>query len=64
MPSFSWGVLAAGFVFFRIFDVLKPFPVKRAENWLPGGWSVMLDDLLAGVYAMAALQLLVSILFW
>jgi len=64
MASFSWNILAAGFVFFRIFDVLKPFPIKRAENWLPGGWSVMLDDLLAGVYAMAALQVLVSILFW
>ncbi|MFO7818039.1 MAG: phosphatidylglycerophosphatase A family protein [Thermodesulfobacteriota bacterium] len=62
ITSWSWTVLAAGFVFFRIFDILKPFPVKRAEKWLPGGWSIMLDDLLAGIYAMAALQLLVSIL--
>ncbi|WP_461210724.1 phosphatidylglycerophosphatase A family protein [Desulfocurvus sp. DL9XJH121] len=50
----TWQVLA-GFLFFRIFDIAKPFPIRRAENWLPGGWGVMIDDAVAGVYAAAAL---------
>ncbi len=50
----SWQILA-GFAFFRLFDIAKPFPIRRAERWLPGGWGVMLDDALAGVYAAAAL---------
>ena len=47
----------AGFIFFRIFDILKPWPVRQSENWLKSGWGVMIDDLLAGVYAAAALWL-------
>lgn len=46
-----WTIVAA-FVFFRIFDIAKPWPVKASENWLPGGWGVMIDDVLAGVYAL------------
>jgi phosphatidylglycerophosphatase A len=45
-----------GFVLFRVFDVLKPFPANRAER-LPGGWGIMLDDALAGVYAHLVLRL-------
>ncbi|MBU1001202.1 MAG: phosphatidylglycerophosphatase A [Proteobacteria bacterium] len=50
----TWQVLA-GFFFFRLFDITKPFPIRRSENWLPAGWGVMLDDVLAGLYAAAAL---------
>ena len=46
--------IAAAFVFFRIFDITKPWPIKASENWLPGGFGVMIDDVLAGVYALAA----------
>lgn len=46
-----------GFVLFRVFDVIKPFPANRAEK-LPGGWGIMLDDAIAGVYAHVALRLL------
>jgi len=46
----------AGFFWFRVFDILKPFPVRRLER-LPGGWGIMADDLLAGVYAQIALRL-------
>lgn len=42
--------IVLAFIFFRIFDILKPFPVHNAEE-LPGALGVMLDDLLAGVYA-------------
>lgn len=45
------GFLLAGFIAFRIFDILKPFPAGLAERRLPGGWGVMMDDILAGVYA-------------
>lgn len=39
-----------GFVLFRIFDIFKPFPIKRVER-LPGGYGVMADDVLAGVFS-------------
>jgi len=49
-------------VFFRIFDVAKPTPVDRCEA-LPGGWGIMFDDIIAGVYAAAA-SVLVSLLLY
>lgn len=52
---FSWWAWGAGFVLFRLFDVLKPFPARRLER-LAGGWGVMLDDLVAGGYALVVLQ--------
>lgn len=47
-------VLLAGFVLFRLFDVVKPFPANRSQA-LPGGPGVMADDLIAGVYALLVL---------
>lgn len=41
--------LAVAFVAFRLLDVIKPFPIRRLERF-PGGWGIMADDLLAGVY--------------
>jgi phosphatidylglycerophosphatase A len=49
--------LLLAFVLFRLFDVWKPFPVRRAER-LPGASGIMTDDLLAGVYANAVHQTL------
>ncbi len=49
--------LAMAFVAFRIFDVVKPFPIRRLER-LPGGLGIMADDLLAGVYGAALCNLL------
>ena len=51
----NWKYLLTGFVLFRIFDIWKPFPIKRLEN-LPGGWGIMADDWLAGVYAAILLR--------
>jgi phosphatidylglycerophosphatase A len=48
---------AWAFVFFRIFDIVKPPPARRAEK-LPGGWGILLDDLVAAVYAAACLHVL------
>lgn len=50
--------LAAGFVLFRLFDITKPPPIHASERWLPGGYGVMIDDVLAGVYAGVALVVL------
>lgn len=45
--------LAIGFIIFRLFDILKPFPVRKLEA-LPKGWGVMLDDVGAGIYGAIA----------
>ena len=49
-----------GFVLFRFFDIAKPLGVKTAER-LPGGWGVMADDVLAGIYALLLLRLIIAI---
>lgn len=43
--------LILGFILFRIFDIFKPFPANYAQNNMPGGWGIMLDDIVAGIYA-------------
>lgn len=53
-PSLPY--IAAGLVLFRFFDIAKPLYIRKAER-LPGGWGVMLDDILAGVYANLLLQI-------
>lgn len=51
----SWPNLLAGFLVFRILDIVKPFPARRAET-LHGGWGIMTDDLLAGLYGNILMQ--------
>jgi phosphatidylglycerophosphatase A len=46
----SWQGLAIGFIAFRVFDQLKPWPANVAEKRLPRGWGVMFDDVFAGVW--------------
>lgn len=53
----TWQWILAGFVLFRIFDIVKPWPVKIADKKVKGGFGIMLDDVLAGVYALACLHL-------
>lgn len=53
----GWSGALAGFVLFRIFDVLKPFPARRLES-LHGGLGVMADDAMAAVYANISLRVL------
>lgn len=50
-----WPYWLAAFFLFRLFDIFKPLGIRRLEN-LPGGWGVMLDDVLAGLYANLLLQ--------
>lgn len=49
-----------GLILFRFFDIIKPLFIKRLEEW-PGGWGVMFDDILAGVYANILLQIIIKI---
>lgn len=52
----------AGFLLFRLFDIVKPFPASWADRHLNGGVGIVLDDLLAGGYALLCLQLLMRVL--
>lgn len=54
LPVSLTGVLV-GFLLFRLFDVVKPYPAGRLEH-LPGGYGIMLDDAMAGVYAYLVLR--------
>src|SRR3972149_6876997 len=47
-----------GFFLFRFFDILKPFPIRRLEKGFKGGFGVVLDDVVAGVYANIVLRLI------
>jgi undecaprenyl-diphosphatase len=54
-----WVVTLAGFLLFRLFDIFKPWPIRKLEKF-PNGWGILADDLLAGVYAAFALVLCLS----
>ena len=54
----SWISLAAGFALFRLFDIVKPWPIGWLDKRVHGGLGIMVDDLLAGVYAWIILYLL------
>jgi len=54
----AWKTLLAGFILFRGFDIVKPPPVRQLER-LPEGTGIVVDDVAAGVYALAVLQLLI-----
>ena len=47
-----------GFLLFRFFDIVKPFPARMSER-LPGGWGIMVDDLIAGIYAGVSTRIIV-----
>lgn len=55
LPS-GWLYMMAAFILFRFFDIYKPLYIKRMEN-LKGGWGIMMDDALAGIYTNVAIQL-------
>ncbi|WP_299202178.1 phosphatidylglycerophosphatase A [uncultured Amphritea sp.] len=55
-PGWLWIVI--GFVLFRLFDIIKPWPISWADKQVAGGLGIMLDDVLAGLMALVCLQLL------
>ena len=50
--------LLAGFAVFRFFDILKPFPIRSIDEKIKGGWGIMFDDVLAGIYANILIRLI------
>ena len=58
-PVNIWLAAASGFVLFRLFDILKPWPCKKLEN-LPRGAGILADDLMAGIYA----AVVYGVLYW
>lgn len=56
LPSSTWWVLLIGFLLFRLFDISKPWLVGSADR-MGGAWGIMLDDVVAGMFANVLLQL-------
>jgi len=61
VPADVYWVLA-GFALFRLFDIWKPWPIREADHSLPGGLGIMLDDVIAGIFAAAILLAVRNIL--
>lgn len=59
LVPFKWYWLLAGFIFFRLFDIWKPQPIRWVDNKIKGGVGIMLDDVIAAAMAWIVLQALV-----
>ena len=59
-PS-GWQWVICGFILFRIFDILKPWPINLLDEKVSGGIGIVLDDLMAGIYALLSLELIVRL---
>lgn len=57
-----WQTLLAGFVLFRLFDIVKPWPISWLDKKVHGGIGIMLDDILAGIAALLLMHLLLPFL--
>jgi phosphatidylglycerophosphatase A len=58
----TWPYLIGGFCLFRCFDILKPPPIRLIERKVKGGYGVVLDDVMAGVYAQISLRIIAAFL--
>ncbi|ANF58918.1 phosphatidylglycerophosphatase A family protein [Halotalea alkalilenta] len=54
---FSWEAALWGFIAFRVFDVIKPWPIRTIDRRVAGGFGIMLDDIVAGIYAWSIIHL-------
>lgn len=54
----QWVWILAGFLLFRLFDIWKPWPIRLLDQHVHGGFGIMVDDLVAGIFAAVILQLL------
>ncbi len=59
VTPYQWQWWLAAFLLFRLFDIWKPAPIRQCDARVKGGFGVMLDDLLAAVYAMISLKILI-----
>ena len=58
----TWVHIGLGFLFFRFFDIVKPFPANVFQDRLPGGWGIVADDVMAGIYGNVVLW--IAIRMW
>jgi phosphatidylglycerophosphatase A len=63
-PITEWKWLLTGFILFRFFDMVKPWPIGWLDKRVHGGFGIMLDDIVAGVMAAIALYLIGKYLAW
>jgi len=54
----TWYFILIGFLFFRLFDIWKPWPIRWVDRQVSGGFGIMLDDVVAAVFAWVVLQIL------
>lgn len=57
----SWQTLLVAFILFRIFDIIKPWPIRYLDKRVHGGFGIMIDDILAGLASLAIIHLLLSL---
>jgi len=55
---FSWQWMLAGFLLFRLFDIIKPWPISWLDKKVHGGFGIMIDDVLAGFFALAIMHII------
>jgi len=58
---FSWTAVITGFVLFRLFDILKPWPISWLDKKVGGGLGIMLDDIVAGLFALIGLHWIINL---
>lgn len=58
LPEYNWLSYLLAFISFRIFDILKPFPIRYFDEKLENGLGIMLDDILAAIFALIAMYLI------
>lgn len=59
----TWQWMLAGFIAFRIFDIVKPWPIGWVDQKVQGGFGIMIDDILAGLFAAVVLQVFYRLVF-
>ncbi|AGH81557.1 phosphatidylglycerophosphatase [Psychromonas sp. CNPT3] len=57
--SVQWAIV--GFILFRFFDIVKPYPISWLDKKVAGGFGIMIDDIVAGIFAAICLQLLIYV---
>lgn len=58
LVPFTWHWLLVAFILFRIFDIVKPWPIRWIDQRIDGGFGIMLDDVIAAIYAWSIIQLI------
>jgi phosphatidylglycerophosphatase A len=58
----GWPWVLSGFILFRLFDIWKPWPIRWIDHRIKGGFGIMLDDVIAGLYGFFGLQLIIYLL--